>query len=1473
MNFDGTILSPAIEAIEYKNIKNNYCLRRQDYLRLPKGEGNMIIMLSPSRQATFNIIESGFPLLYKSGYRLYATDTKIRTIIGRRQINVNDISGFKSEFRKAVSNPGIKFISMTAIPEVLSKRTPFIYDMGELNKLYFRNRIVRSADIMCEGYLTFLLQNLDKYDTSMYSKKIMYISLSEWNKIGCKFGIVKDMIDNPVSVLIRLLLKKPALLKEFVDRDIEFLFVNEDEHEFIKLEIPDNISEGSNNKTVYNKFRNNMSKMKISHSITSEDDIDGTDENLGEISSEANKLKEEMKKNLTGNSIRDSIKKGNINDARKALIKASGSRTTSFDDLMIKEENDAGDEDYSGDENTPIDNFDDDEARQEEIIEEENEEIKDVIDNFVDNDKSMKDPNMSEADKKAAIENEVKNKVYIAKFFPEKTAKQLKYIDTYTGIQNQILRQSVDEMKSKIIDETVLDDKIVHTSNEDLKTIKYANADKSYVEKKYMPDINNAVAILSKADVKVFIESIDEEDTSDQMNQKKTLTYHLVDENGKKHTVSFDIPIIMDGCYMYLGGSRKMIGHQRIFKPIVKIGPATVQIVAFYNKIQIERYGSSTDADTTAMKKFIMKNDYFTVKFGNAKAKNVKYKTSLEFDDYARSFTQISYVSKNNEKIDIVLDLPTVEEQYKEYIASQKIDTDKDFSKNLYHIKINNRFICPTGDESGITDFIKKSLPDNIAKELSSVKGGRRFAYARAKILNKFVPLVFFMLFCEGFTSVMKKCKIDYEIFQTKKEISDKYGSSNPEGKSVIQVADAFIVYSNYPYENSLLLNGLVDIAPLLMEYTLEELDSKDTYIDILTVYYASPNQAKNLDKYRMFMIDKKTEEILMDFNLPTDLIELLFYACKLLSTNQYLPDNDMHNMRIRSNEIVSQIVYQYVVEAYSRFLATQNRKRPDKITVPKDAVIKALLSSSLVDDASIVNPVYTLEKTRTCTIKASTSAKNITLTGINKTDGYGMDKRAFDPSMTGIFGLTSNADANVGIVRELSLEPSVTSTNGYLDVTDPEDVNSLNASNIFTAVELLTPPGVLHDDPQRSAMMRGQTSKMVMTDNSQPVLIGNKVESIVPYHLNNDFSFVAKEDGKVIDMSNGIYVVQYKSGKYESFDTNERVMKNSSDGSYTRIKFDSRVKVGDSFKKNEVLAVEPKAMTFNHDDRGASCNIGVLAKVAVMSLYDVFEDSEPITSSLSKKLGYWAIEKKTLTLDANTYVESLVHVGDHVDLGSPLCVFDSSRGDPEVQKYLDSLRKSMKDSGVIENLVQSNNTVAKSPTTGEIADIAIYSTVPIEQLSPTLQKIVKDYRKGIEKTEKFLDKYKNPGDNRYYKCGRLFTETTDTIETKYGKVKGEQVGDGVVIEIYIKHHDIVKKGDKMTNYVALKGVDSHVIPEGLEPWSENNPDEEVSCFITPISITARKTPSIFIPMFGNKVLIEAKRKMVAEYKKARGLK
>ena len=1453
--------SPAMEAILYGNIRLNYCLKQQDHLRMPKGKGNEVILLSPSAMASYHIIENGYPTFKKDGFFAYATDTRISRMIGLKMIRENGISTYRPNYLKNVSDHAIKFYSTANLSAVTETSKSFIYDTGRMHELYFLNRSTNKGFVYaCTDYMNLLFDLIDGCADNY--KKILYFSIDEWASVGAKFGIVPTMLNNPLSIILRCMLKYPEYIANLAIRECTLLVVNESHKEFIKLEFTSDFI-GDDNKPdtdkilkVYRKFRTQLSKMTITNIantlITDDSDDEDDTTKIAPLKSFSKKEKpayqeihifdkedinkrvpadtsmakrlcpvaEEMKRNLTGNVIDDTP---SISAEMEEIDEAAAAQLSEI-----------------------------------------NEEINDVIDDAVNTIPELTDDEISDDDKKKIIEDVVKKKVYLAKFVPTRTQKQLEYIEVGQAKQSKVLSQPIEQMKAKIIDETDVGN-VLNTNNENIKHIKYGNADKSYAEKKYRIDLDNAVAKLSDADVKMFIESIDEEDTSDQLNQKKTLTYHLVDENGKKHTIRFDVPIIFDGCHMYLGGAYKILLHQRIYKPIVKIREDLVQIVSYYNKVSIARFGTSTNELTSSLKKYFTKHsEKFRVKFGNARANNLKYKTTMEFDDFARTFTSISFKNDNGDTFNIDFDLSRAEQAY---LSNSEVKADKKaFQRGLfYNVLITQsdgmkQYITMCGDESS---YIYNNLSHKDRNEISKYKGsGKRYTHCKARILSKDIPIALFCLYCEGLKSVMNKCHIEYEFYSTLAE----YNKNKTFETDIIRLSDGVLAYKQDSVAKSLFMNSLKGIG--MDAYTFEELESRDTYIDLLTNYYASANQVFNLDNFRVFLIDNKTKELLEDFNLPTDLIEIMFYACELLANNQCSTDGDQRQVRIRCAEIISQL-------AYRAYRKTINSSKPGKLSVPRDQVIKVLMSSSLCDEDSIVNPIYQLEKTHQVTISGAVSDKypGYNLTGVNMLENYGMDKRAYDESMIGVYGLTTPADANVGLIRDLSLEPTITSTNGYIDVTGIENVESLNQANLFTAVELLTPPGVLHDDPQRSAMMRGQSSKMVMTDGSSPVLIGSRVESVVPYHMNNDYCFAAKESGKVIDEDNGVFVIQYKNGKYDSFDTNETTRKNSSDGSYTRIKFESKVKVGDKFDKNEILAVVPNAFTFNYYDKGASCNIGVLAKVAITSLWDTFEDSEPMTRNLSNQLGFYAIKKKVVSLEAPTYVEKIVKIGDHVNIGDALITFDGSRGDPEVQKYLDNLRKGLVDQGIVEDLIEANNTIAKAPTTGEITNIVIYTTVPVEELSPSLQKIVKAYHSKVAKKDRFLNRYKNPGDNQFYKCGQLLTETDSVIEAKYGKVKGENVGDGgVIFEFYIRHHDVVKKGDKSTNFIAAKGVNSHIIPDGMEPWSEDRPEEEVSAFITPLSTPARKIPSIYLAMFGNKVLIEAKRQMTDKYLRGRGL-
>ena len=84
----------------------------------------------------------------------------------------------------------------------------------------------------------------------------------------------------------------------------------------------------------------------------------------------------------------------------------------------------------------------------------------------------------------------------------------------------------------------------------------------------------------------------------------------------------------------------------------------------------------------------------------------------------------------------------------------------------------------------------------------------------------------------------------------------------------------------------------------------------------------------------------------------------------------------------------------------------------------------------------------------------------------------------------------------------------------------------------------------------------------------------------------------------------------------------------------------------------------------------------------------------------------------------------------------------------------------------------------------------------------------------------------------------------------------------------YIKHSEPLEIGSKLANFTALKNTVDEIIPEGYEPWSEFHPEEEISTIIASNSILKRMTPSIIITLFGNKVLIELKRKLQEIYEK-----
>jgi hypothetical protein len=109
-----------------------------------------------------------------------------------------------------------------------------------------------------------------------------------------------------------------------------------------------------------------------------------------------------------------------------------------------------------------------------------------------------------------------------------------------------------------------------------------------------------------------------------------------------------------------------------------------------------------------------------------------------------------------------------------------------------------------------------------------------------------------------------------------------------------------------------------------------------------------------------------------------------------------------------------------------------------------------------------------------------------------------------------------------------------------------------------------------------------------------------------------------------------------------------------------------------------------------------------------------------------------------------------------------------------------------------------------------------------------------------------------------------LFNKTTEKYDTtdSHGKIKGHDVGDGILILFYIEYRDIIGVGDKIANFSAIKSTVGEIIPQGKEPFSLFRPNESIELFLPSSSVLKRMAKSAPDIGFMYKVLVELKRKL-----------
>lgn len=980
----------------------------------------------------------------------------------------------------------------------------------------------------------------------------------------------------------------------------------------------------------------------------------------------------------------------------------------------------------------------------------------------------------------------------------------------------------------------VIPSHVTTTSKSALAGTSFTNVSREYETKLMDRDIVATFMNLSKLPDGFYVTNVEVTDISNATsltnNWKVTLKNK---QNDRQNIINIKVPKVINGRF-YNNGCWYNIGKQDFPIPILKIDRKKVILTTNYNKITVERYDTRSLVDIGMFTKLISSmtnketgsNKY--IRPGNSGGTNSRFVSTIEYDEYAKQWD--SFTNKEA-KCMIFFNRNKCMKSY------QFVSVNEDeFCCGMINEKpvILNVDTGLTRDGRTLTELMLSTLPPEISERYNKMKPGKLAMYAEIRIGEK-IPLGCAIAAWEGISSLIRLANSDIKYV-------DKTFSA--PGYFIIPFKDRNLAIKN-TVQNQLLFNGFYRIntkAYSVADFNTPIMKPNSVYVEIFNQhFFKTYSQLTPFITYYNFFVDAITKDVCNHYNIPNDICGMLVYASNLLADNGHAVETQSSLYRIRSSEIIPAIIHYklaYAISKYNNSLGSKSRQA--KLIFNPNEVLNELMSNvPNVETLSALNPFVELH------VRENVSRKGFR--GVNDERTFSVDKRSFEDSMIGKMAISSPNNRGVGITRQLTADPKIESVRGY---TSTKDVNAdYNDLQLASFSELMTPGTVTRDDAIRTAIATSQTGHIVQTEDAQPALISNGVDEIVPAYLTDEFSVMAQQDGQVIDMNEEYMIVKYKDNTKQAIPLAHRYSFNTGSGFYVDNQLITNLKVNDRFKQNDILAYHSKFFTKGSDDV-VRMNIGPIAKVAFMETYGTYEDAGIVTTKFSKKMATRVTMRQTAKIDATDDIDFIVKPGDEVEIGDTLIAFGlGDTGD----KSLDSFLKSFQSSS---DVLESAKRRITAKNAGKVVSVVMYTCKSMDKLSPSLYKLLSNHFKENMKRKKILDVHDNS--TSVYKMGTLYALPTEPLRTP--TIKG--ITTDVFIEIYIEHEYEQAVGDKAVAYGAMKQITSEVIPEGLEPFSENDPNEEVSMFVNSSSILKRMTPSIPIIAAGNKVLIELKRRI-----------
>ena len=364
-------------------------------------------------------------------------------------------------------------------------------------------------------------------------------------------------------------------------------------------------------------------------------------------------------------------------------------------------------------------------------------------------------------------------------------------------------------------------------------------------------------------------------------------------------------------------------------------------------------------------------------------------------------------------------------------------ESEQFFINNTGHVTVKD---AKTDDEKFYGSFI------DFFEWLTGCEMTPMVEFCELTVLSWKVPVIFALAYKYGLTEMLQYTGTDYEIF----DANERFERLTSD--IVIKFSDKKLVIHRNPRNMALLFGGLCVYD--FSEISLEDMDEKDVYYEMLSQKKISTNLIKGISALFDLFIDPMTREVLREMNEPTDLRDLLIRAVTMLTTTEHKDEASASNFRFRGVEQITGIIYNEMARAFATY-KNHGRGATNKFSMKEYQIKQRIAKEQLTENVSIINPIDDIK-----TYSKFSNAGS----GGRSNDTFMIPDRKFTDDQIGVVSEATVDNGKVGLNATLPANPIIVNNRGMVQSL-PAD--KLEPENILSFTALLM-PACTNDDGKR---------------------------------------------------------------------------------------------------------------------------------------------------------------------------------------------------------------------------------------------------------------------------------------------------------------------------------------------------------------------------------------------------------------------